>query len=300
MAIAALALQKINTLEGAHRQCVLNAAHSKNGSIGRSGFTIEKYIQRMIVFSDNIAYNRLYDFLGQEYINETLHKMGYLDCQIVRRFDSPTSAASDRINYPCELRTADGAVVYSRSAIVNENVYTLQDRDDMSGLLRGKAQRTSMGKVAAPKEFYDYNYMSVEVMQQILKALIFPLSVEESARFHISGDDLEFLLGCMRGEGSYHKYLLYGGEGPAKPGVDIYNKTGTAYGNILDNAYIVDAANKIEFMLTAVIYANPNGVIGGEGYDYVGTGMPFLKDIGRTLYDHYLMENGRKLYGARF
>jgi len=277
MAIAALALQKINALEGANRQCVLNVANSKNGGIGRGGFTVEKYIHRMITISDNIAYNRLYDFLGQEYINETLHAMGYVDCQIVRRFNSQTSAASDRVNYPCELRTAAGVVVYSRPAIVNENIYTLKERDDMSGLLRGRGA----------KAFYDYNYMSLEVMQQILLSLIFPLSAEPGARFNIAEDDREFLLECMRGENTLHKYFIYGGQGKAKPYIEIYNKTGTSYGNILDNAYIVDAYNNIEFLLTAVIYVNSNGVIGDDVYDYERIGMPFLKELGRMLYNHY-------------
>ncbi|MFX8289574.1 serine hydrolase, partial [Acinetobacter baumannii] len=36
--------------------------------------------------SDNDAYNRLYEFLGQRTINEQLHKKGYGDVRITRRF----------------------------------------------------------------------------------------------------------------------------------------------------------------------------------------------------------------------
>ena len=288
MAIAALTLQKINSLQNANRECALNVAASKNGAVGRRGLTIETYIKRMIIYSDNISYNRLYDFLGQEYINESLHAMGYKDVQIVRRFDSPTSAAGDRVNYACELRDGGGDLIYSQPSLTNENIYTLRERDDMTGLLRGKAQMTSKGRIAAPKEFYDYNYMSLEVMQQILKALVFPQYVEETARFNILEDDREFLLNCMLGESTQHKYFLYGGTGRGYDYLEIYNKTGTSYGNIIDNAYIRDTMNNIEFMLTAVIYVNPNGVIGDDAYDYERTGIPFLQELGLAVYNHYL------------
>ena len=288
MAMAALALQKTGSLAGANRQCELRLANSKNGSIARSGLTIETNIRRMIIYSDNESYNRLYDFLGQEYINETLHSMGYQHVQIIRRFDSPTSAAGDRVNYACELRGADGVLLYSRPTLTNEKIYSLRDYTAMTGLLRGKAYIVSGRKVDAAKEFYDYNYMSVDVMQRILQAVVFPQSVEENARFLISEDDRSFLLECMLGEDTVHKYFIFGGEGQTRPYIKIYNKTGTSYGNILDNAYVLDTLNDIEFMLTAVLYANPNGIIGDGVYDYDQTGMPFLKELGLSVYNYYL------------
>jgi hypothetical protein len=270
---------------------VLNVAKSKNGAIGRAGFTVEKYIYRMMVYSDNIAYNRLYDFLGQEYINETLHSMGYQDCQIIRRFDSTASAAADRVNYPWELRDAAGLLVCGSPAITNENIYSLREHSDITGVLRGTAHVRSSGRVAGPKEFYDHNYMSLEVLQQILKSLVFPQSMAPSARFDISEDDRAFLLACMQGETAEHKYFIYGGAGQMDPNLEIYNKSGTSYGNIVDNAYIRDEANNIEFLLTAVIYANPNGVINDGIYDYEGTGLPFLRELGLAVYNYYLEQD---------
>ncbi|MCL1975903.1 MAG: class A beta-lactamase-related serine hydrolase [Firmicutes bacterium] len=291
MAIAALTLQKLHSIAKADRTCVLNAAKSKNGSVGRAGFTIEKYIYRMIVYSDNIAYNRLYDFLGQQYINETLHNMEYIDCQIIRRYDSQLSAKEDRNNYPWELRDNEGELLDSSPAITNENIYSLRERKDMTGLLRGRARMTAKGLISSPKEFYDYNYMSLEVMQNILKALVFPAEVEKKARFDISADDREFLLACLLGEGTEHKYFIYGGAGLVNPDIEIYNKTGTSYGNIIDNAYIIDKTHNIEFFLTAVIYVNPNGIIGDEIYDYEKTGLPFLQNLGLAIYEYYLRAN---------
>ena len=44
--------------------------------------TIAHYIKKILLVSDNDAFNRLYEFLGQQYINTTLHQMGYTEVQI--------------------------------------------------------------------------------------------------------------------------------------------------------------------------------------------------------------------------
>ena len=73
--------------------------------------------------------------------------------------------------------------------------------------------------------------------------------------------------------------------------VKIFNKVGLAYGFILDNAYIVDLENKIEFFLSAVVYSNSNGVLNDDSYDYDTLTIPFLADIGRSIYEYELQRD---------
>ena len=47
--------------------------------------SIAQYIKKILMVSDNDAFNRLYEFLGQEYINTELQKRGYGDIQILHR-----------------------------------------------------------------------------------------------------------------------------------------------------------------------------------------------------------------------
>lgn len=47
--------------------------------------SIAHYIKKIFLVSDNIAYNRLYEFLGQEYSNEKLWGKGLVDCRFVSR-----------------------------------------------------------------------------------------------------------------------------------------------------------------------------------------------------------------------
>ena len=47
--------------------------------------TIAQYIRKILMVSDNDAFNRLYEFLGPGYINAELKKRGYEDIQIRHR-----------------------------------------------------------------------------------------------------------------------------------------------------------------------------------------------------------------------
>ncbi|MFX4813573.1 serine hydrolase, partial [Acinetobacter baumannii] len=54
-----------------------------NAADGRP--TIENYIKQIFLVSDNDAFNRLYEFLGQDYIQQKLKEKGYPDAVIRHR-----------------------------------------------------------------------------------------------------------------------------------------------------------------------------------------------------------------------
>src|SRR6267154_3475253 len=58
--------------------------------------SIAHYIKKIFLVSDNDAFNRLYEFLGQEYINSSLHKMGYTDAEIIHRLNISLSEEANR------------------------------------------------------------------------------------------------------------------------------------------------------------------------------------------------------------
>jgi hypothetical protein len=68
--------------------------------------------------------------------------------------------------------------------------------------------------------------------------------------------------------------------------IRIFNKEGDAYGQLLDVAYIVDFDKNIEFFLSAEIYCNQDGVINDDKYDYETIGYPFMKNLGKVIYDY--------------
>ena len=291
MVIAALTLQKLNQLdiEGVDRDCTLTFTQVNWWDTAESGRTVATYVRRVLQNSDNNCYNRLYEFLGTEYINETLRGMGYTHVQLNRRYNMQTSARQDSITGPVKV-IKNGKVLYSEPTRQSSIQYTLEN-SGMEGLLRGDRYYSSRGIVQGPKSFYEWNFLSVETLQGVLKAIAFPDSVEPRYRFDLSESDRLYLMEWLLGtSSSSRKYLYYGAKsGEVDPHIKIYNKTGTAYGNLLDNAYIVDTKNNIEFMLTAVIYVNENGTIGDDTYAYKTIGMPFLKNIGQAVHG-YLLE----------
>lgn len=67
---------------------------------------------------------------------------------------------------------------------------------------------------------------------------------------------------------TYDKFLLGGGRlVPLPPGVWVLNKTGRAYGFLLDNAYVQVETHGVEFLLSAVLYVNADGVLNDDKYE---------------------------------
>ena len=67
-------------------------------------------------------------------------------------------------------------------------------------------------------------------------------------------------------------------------------KAGRAYGFHLDNAYIEDTKTKRAMVVTAVAYANANGVLNDNAYEYDGITRPFLRNLGQVLARAVLVE----------
>jgi flavin-dependent dehydrogenase len=76
-------------------------------------------------------------------------------------------------------------------------------------------------------------------------------------------------------------------------GVRVFNKVGWAYGFLTDVSYVCDFANNVEFMLTATVYVNSDGVLNDNKYDYDTIGYPFLYHLGQTVYRYELGRDRR-------
>jgi hypothetical protein len=88
---------------------------------------------------------------------------------------------------------------------------------------------------------------------------------------------------------AYGKFLLFGAEkGKLQNNIRIFNKEGDAYGHMIDVAYIVDFQHRIEFLLSAVVYCNADGILNDDKYDYDSIGLPFMKHLGQVIYDYEL------------
>jgi hypothetical protein len=66
----------------------------------------------------------------------------------------------------------------------------------------------------------------------------------------------------------------------------IYNIVGMSHGYLSDVAYFADSLRQAEFMLSAVLYVNRNGIINDSSYEYESIGLPFLAQLGRSIHQY--------------
>ncbi len=305
--IAILALQRLNELKSSNidkfSSIITKAAYSGQTAVyndpsaadGRP--TIAQYIKQIFLVSDNNAYNRLYEFLGQEYINTELHKRGYREAQILHRLNIILSPDENRHTNPVSFYDSTGKLLYNQPMLFNRKQY--EKRNDFLG----NAWYSNNQLQNQPMDFSTKNRISLQSLHNILLSVVMPESVAASQRFNITEEDRTFLLKYMSAfpsesafpsydssySDAYVKFLLYGAEKGSLPkNIRLFNKVGNAYGQLVDVAYIVDFDKKIEFFLSASIYCNTDGVLNDDKYDYYNLGFPFLKNLGRAFYDHEL------------
>jgi hypothetical protein len=306
--IALLALQKLHDLNipGLDRNTTMITEADYSGQTpvyndpttadGRP--TVANYIKKIFLASDNDAFNRLYEFLGQEYINNTLHQMGYVDAQILHRLNISLSEDQNRHTNPVRFFDASGKMIYEKPAEFSRLVYASRNTKLGNGYL-------SDDKIInEPLDFSKKNRLSLYDLHSIMRSVIFPKAVPANQRFHLSEDDYAFVRKYMsmfpresqypfydntEYSDTYVKFLLFGG---AKKWPDsnirIFNKPGDAYGFMLDIDYVADFKNKIEFMVSAVIYCNSDGILNDDKYDYETIGHPFYRHLGQVIYNYEL------------
>ena len=261
--------------------------------------SIANYIKKVFLVSDNDAYSRLYEFIGQQEINESLHKKGFNDVKITNRFAAGFSAEDNRYTNPFEFYKND-KIIYNQPEQYNSNNYTF----DLNKLKKGIGYIDSKNNlVKEPYDFSAKNYISLEALTEILKTVIFPETRSTETRFNLTDDDYKFLYKYMSMfpreskhpsydstyYDSYVKYFLFGdSHEPIKNNIRVFDKVGLAYGYLTDVAYIVDFENNVEFMLSAVILVNKDKIFNDDVYEYDEIGKLFLANLGRVIYNYEL------------
>ncbi|MBS1660250.1 MAG: serine hydrolase [Bacteroidetes bacterium] len=308
MPLAFLALEKMDSL-GIDRDTPMltDSAYSgqsmvtKDTSAANGLPSVAQYIRKIFLVSDNDAYSRLYEFLGQAHINARLTELGYPGIRITRRF-VPMNEDENRHTNPIRF-VRDGKTLYTQPAA--NSLFTF---DFSHPALIGNAYLDRHDSlIQQPMDFTRHNNFPLEDAQRLLQSVLFPSSVKPAQRLHLKEDDYRFLYQYLSEYphesthpkydtaeyfDSYTKFFLFkSGRQPIPSYIRVFNKPGWSYGFLTDIAYIVDFKNKVEFMLTGTIYVNSDGVLNDDKYDYDSIGYPFFKEVGEIIYRYEL---GRK------
>jgi hypothetical protein len=266
--------------------------------------SVAHYAKKIMVVSDNDAFNRLYEFVGQKATNEVLKRKGY-NVRFLHRLERPLTRDQNRHTEAIRFVRND-SVIYHQSMGINED--SIQP---MRKVYKGVGYLKNDSLINKPFDFTYKNFYPLQEQQEILKAILFPEAIDPKRRFNLTDEDRKFVMQYMSqlpGEtktpryyrdtalyDAYCKFLMYGEDRtPIPKNVRIFNKVGDAYGYLIDNAYIVDFENGVEFMLSAVINTNTDRVYNDGKYEYKTIGYPFMKNLGRAVYDYELKRKRKR------
>jgi hypothetical protein len=303
---ALIALEKMNSLKqyGADKYSAMftDSSYShqtfvKDDTSAENGLpSMANYIKKIFLVSDNDAYNRLYEFDGQDILNGRLHNKGYPDIRIVRRF---VTMNEDENRHTNAIKLVKGKDTLVRMPAGESKMVFDYSKQFLVG--KGHWDRND-SLINEPMDFTKHNNLPLEDLQRILQSALFPESVPYAQRFHISDDDRKFLFQYMSeypSESTHPKYdtseyfdsytkffLFKSGRQKIPQNMRIFNKPGWSYGYLIDAAYIVDFSSKTEFMLSAVIYVNRDQILNDNKYEYDEIGYPFFKEVGEIIYKY--------------
>ncbi len=267
--------------------------------------SIAQFIRKAFLISDNDAYNRMYQFVGQQTINRKLQDKGYTNMRIVREFMGFTEDENRHTN-PLRFMDSNNSTIYQQPMAYNKDSIQYP-----AHVYVGKAYYDRNDSlIQEPMDFARQNTIPLRDLQQMLQSVLFPLSVQVKQRFNLTTEDYRFLkqyLSQYPSETSYPKYdtaqyydsyvKFFFNDGfhhAMPPGVRVFNKVGWSYGFLTDVSYVVDFTHNIEYMLTATMYVNKDEVLNDDAYEYTSVGYTFLYQLGQTIYK-YDLQRKRKI-----
>ena len=260
--------------------------------------SVAQYIKEIFLISDNDAYNRLYEFVGQQTLNEKLWQKGYTNSRITRRF-MPMSEEENRHTNAIRF-IQNGKLVYEQPPAVSHASFDFSRQH-----LVGKAYYNRYDSlINQPMDFTTHNVFPLQDLQEMLQSVLFPQSVPHKKRFALTAEDYRFLYQYMSELPyesrypyydtttyfeSYTKFFMFKADKAHIPSyIRIFNKPGWTYGFLTDAAYIADFKNNIEYIISACIYTNSDGILNDDKYDYDTIGYPFFKEAGNIIYEYEL------------
>jgi hypothetical protein len=306
--LALLALEKLNTIKAKEVNKYTSLQVDKNfpwqttdytDSSAQSNYpSIAHYIKKALLVSENDPYNRLYQFVGQAGINRNLHQKGYRSTRITRQFLGLSEDQNRHTNGVRFIRN-DGSLLYAQPPAYSKYPFYF---DKIVNVGKAHYNRND-SLIHEPIDFTKVNNFPLEDLQQMLQSALFPQSVPAKQRFNLSEDDRQFLyqyLSQYPSETNYPKYdtneyydsyvkFYFRNETRQMPShVRVFNKVGWAYGFMIDASYVVDFKNQVEYMLTAIVYVNRDGILNDDKYEYETEGSPFMYQLGQLIYKYEL------------
>jgi hypothetical protein len=306
---ALLALEKLNELNiGGDYYFIINndylcgnSAHIRNSQNSKTSFY--DIIKEMLVVSNNVSYNSVYEFLTPGYLKNKLREKGLNDIHIYKKFAGCNLTDNLKCN-SIKFYDRNDRLLYRQDASVLNLSQMAENYSYGQNNLIGSY---SYANHKTTKKPHDFNYnitASLEDLHSSLIDLIYPNAMSVSNRWRLKESDRQFLtkvLGMFPRElenkvyqdstkypDNLLKYIVFGdpNSNTKSNRVRTFSKIGLAYGFTTEIAYVVDLETNKDFFLSITMYTNKNQTINDGIYQYEQISKPFFGKLGMLLLEY--------------
>ncbi|MCH9649722.1 MAG: class A beta-lactamase-related serine hydrolase [Deltaproteobacteria bacterium] len=268
-------------------------SHLANGKI-----TVGQEIRKLFLVSDNEAFNRLYELVGQDRLAASLRRAGLGEARIVHRLSERRTVEENRSTPRIDFAPS-AASSYTQEARISA---PLAAPVQVFGLEVGKRFWAEGELIHHPFDFSTKNHFPLADLQRGLCMVTQPRADCVGDGFSLREVDHNFLLEPLHlfpGQSTdpvfnsreypdhWVKFLLPGlARVIPKERLRIYNKIGRAYGFSTENSWVVDTETGRSFFLAATLYTNENSTLNDDDYQYEPFADDFLADLGEAVARH--------------
>lgn len=265
--------------------------------------TVGHEIRKLALVSDNRAFNRLFDLVGHDAMNRRMWDIGLSSVVINHRLSESRVIPEPRASAEVTFRPSAGVPL-----VIPARLSALSLTNQAARLQVGEAYMSGEQRVFAPMDFTARNGISLQHLQDLLIQVVAPEIDLGTPRLHLQESHRRFLVEALTQPASESSNPVYGAaEYPtdgyksllpgvrrvlpdSRPGhrVECSSKIGQAYGFTIENACLRNPENGRTVFVSAVIYANADGVLNDDKYEYVEVALPFMADLGEWVARRWL------------
>lgn len=261
-------------------------------------------IRKIGLVSDNAAFNRLYDLVGPQQLNQAMHDAGLSSVSITHRLSVARTPDENRRAPRVDLVTSRG--VFTIPSRAWDRVATAPS---IPGLHIGAGYIRADQLINEPMDFSFRNRIALRDLQDLLVLLVRPDVDIALPPLALSKEHRSAILDALTTYPADSSNPIYPRDAypndwgkPLLPGVlrvvdapsvRYVNKVGQAYGFTIDNAYIENTRTGRAVFVTVAIYTNADGILNDDAYQYAEVAQPFMADLGEVVSRAYLCEPAR-------
>lgn len=260
--------------------------------------TVRHEIRKVCLVSDNPGFNRLFDLVGRDALNQTMWDAGLPSFRLRHQLigGGPGERRGDPATTPrVEVRTDD-----STHTIPPRTAQTELPTQRPDGAYRfGEAYIADGQRHDGPFDFTTRNEVALADLHDLLIMIARPDIDLDKPGLPLTDEHRALLVEAMSQDPLTSANPVYPSP-PHEPGfaqswplagvqrvidggaVTETQKGGLAYGFVIENAYYIDETTGRSFFLTATIYHNPNATFNDNDYGYEFS-RAFLTDLGEAV-----------------